>query len=176
MPSPGQRLDILRTLLCRMDHSLSNKEIEDLASDTHGFVGADLAALCNEAAMTTLRRYIMYTNSCRPSQSSCLGPDGLDFSMRGAQLHGTVDRQSVDLIDSLSSSLSELTVSPIPVSPISSQSVCEIGDTSLHELNRTTGVEEVTLLKVSAEDFSKAKMKVRPSAMREVWHLSDLEF
>ena len=36
--------------------------IEDFASVTHGFVGADLAALCREAAMKCLRRFIPKIN------------------------------------------------------------------------------------------------------------------
>lgn len=63
VPSPDQRLDILQTLLSDIDHSLSSKEIQTLAMATHGFVAADLAALCNEAAMTALRRYIKFGSS-----------------------------------------------------------------------------------------------------------------
>ncbi len=33
-------------------------DLERLATSTHGFVGADLAALCREAAMSTLRRFL----------------------------------------------------------------------------------------------------------------------
>jgi transitional endoplasmic reticulum ATPase len=33
-------------------------DLEGLAKDTHGFVGADLQALCREAAMKALRRYL----------------------------------------------------------------------------------------------------------------------
>ena len=32
--------------------------IDELADRTHGFVGADLAALCKEAAMNVLRRVL----------------------------------------------------------------------------------------------------------------------
>jgi SpoVK/Ycf46/Vps4 family AAA+-type ATPase len=33
-------------------------QVDDLAAAAHGFVGADLTALCNEAAMAALRRAI----------------------------------------------------------------------------------------------------------------------
>jgi transitional endoplasmic reticulum ATPase len=36
--------------------------LEDLAKTTHGFVGADLSALCREAAMKALRRYLPEIN------------------------------------------------------------------------------------------------------------------
>ncbi|KAF2291020.1 hypothetical protein GH714_018469 [Hevea brasiliensis] len=56
VPSPKQRLDILNTLLTQMEHSLSEMQVQNLAMATHGFVGADLASLCNEAALVCLRR------------------------------------------------------------------------------------------------------------------------
>ena len=58
MPSPGQRLDILQHLLIGVQHSLDDEDLKSIAQETHGFVGADLAALCNEAAFCALRRYI----------------------------------------------------------------------------------------------------------------------
>ena len=47
-----------RTKLRRLKHSLSDDQVASLAAAAHGFVGADLAALCNEAAMAALRRII----------------------------------------------------------------------------------------------------------------------
>nr|KYP64075.1 hypothetical protein KK1_018663 [Cajanus cajan] len=97
VPSPKQRSDILFTLLSEMDHTLSELQIEHLATVTHGFVGADLAALCNEAALICLRHYANFKT---------------------------------------------------------------------YEITLDSGEEEI--LKVSFEDFQKARMKIRPSAMREV--------
>jgi AAA family ATPase len=48
-------------VVCRfasVKHCLSSAEIHQLAATTHGFVGADLAALVNESAMTALRRHV----------------------------------------------------------------------------------------------------------------------
>ncbi|KAL6522963.1 hypothetical protein OROHE_016469 [Orobanche hederae] len=58
VPSPSQRYDILLALLDEKEHHLSDTEIHDLARTTHGFVGADLISLCNEAAFVCLRRCI----------------------------------------------------------------------------------------------------------------------
>ncbi|BBN02172.1 hypothetical protein MPTK1_2g13350 [Marchantia polymorpha subsp. ruderalis] len=58
VPSPSDRLGILQVLLRDLRHTLNDSDISDLAATTHGFVGADLAALCNEAAMSTLRRIV----------------------------------------------------------------------------------------------------------------------
>ncbi|HLF06212.1 MAG TPA: CDC48 family AAA ATPase, partial [Thermoplasmata archaeon] len=40
------------------DAEEKDKLLDELAQLTHGFVGADMAALCREAAMKTLRRYL----------------------------------------------------------------------------------------------------------------------
>ena len=39
-------------------HSLSDSDIEEVAAAAHGYVGSDLAALVNEAALVALRRYL----------------------------------------------------------------------------------------------------------------------
>jgi SpoVK/Ycf46/Vps4 family AAA+-type ATPase len=58
VPSKAQREDILRTILCEIDHSLSETQIEELASTTHGFVGADLVGLRNCANTICLQHSI----------------------------------------------------------------------------------------------------------------------
>jgi len=45
-----------------INESVSRIMLEDLASVTHGFVGADIAALCREAAMNALERSLPYLN------------------------------------------------------------------------------------------------------------------
>ncbi|MBD3230798.1 MAG: CDC48 family AAA ATPase [Candidatus Lokiarchaeota archaeon] len=41
---------------------LSNVDLDNIAKRTHGYVGADLAALCREAAMFTLRKFLPEIN------------------------------------------------------------------------------------------------------------------
>ena len=47
-----------RAKLKAMRHCLAEEDIDALAAAAHGFVGADLAAVCDEAAMAALRRII----------------------------------------------------------------------------------------------------------------------
>lgn len=56
IPTAPARRDILRVLLKRVPHSLTEGELDELASSTHGFVGADLSALVREAGMRALQR------------------------------------------------------------------------------------------------------------------------
>ncbi|CAI5478449.1 unnamed protein product [Closterium sp. Yama58-4] len=59
IPTPSDRLAILGTHLSRMAHALSPEAIHVIASSaTHGFVGADISALCSEAAVAALRRIV----------------------------------------------------------------------------------------------------------------------
>ncbi|KAG6490962.1 hypothetical protein ZIOFF_052294 [Zingiber officinale] len=152
VPSPEQRLDILWTILNDMTHSLSNIEIQSLASGTHGFVGADLTALCNEAAMNALRRYIEV--------------EGIDYHFKlkeylGSRLHKDVDAETTEQIDLISSSLSALNMSSEQASPVS-------GLGRQDNCNMSVQGEKRVRLALTLEDFDKAKLKVRPSAMREV--------
>lgn len=58
VPTPVERRDILGKQLRGMAHELSAEQVAELADVAHGFVAADLAALCNEAALTALRRIV----------------------------------------------------------------------------------------------------------------------
>ncbi|KAI8331383.1 transitional endoplasmic reticulum ATPase [Chlamydoabsidia padenii] len=54
IPDPTGRLEILRihTKNMKLDDDV---DLEQIASETHGFVGADMASLCSEAAMQQIR-------------------------------------------------------------------------------------------------------------------------
>ncbi|KAJ1561224.1 spermatogenesis associated protein 5, partial [Cladochytrium tenue] len=56
IPDPGARLDILSRLLATVPHRLSRADLKGIADAAHGFVGADLAAVCREAGMRVVRR------------------------------------------------------------------------------------------------------------------------
>ncbi|NXG06067.1 SPAT5 protein, partial [Sakesphorus luctuosus] len=56
IPNAQDRLDILQKLLKKVPHSLTEMELAQLADSAHGYVGADLAALCKEAGLYALRR------------------------------------------------------------------------------------------------------------------------
>ncbi|MGC8599010.1 MAG: CDC48 family AAA ATPase [Thermoplasmata archaeon] len=62
IPDKQGRLEILqihtRLMPLEMNDEEKYKFLDELASMTHGFVGADLAALAREAAMHALRRYL----------------------------------------------------------------------------------------------------------------------
>jgi transitional endoplasmic reticulum ATPase len=57
VPDIDDRLEILQIHTRGMPLA-ENVNLAEIASQTHGFVGADLSALCKESAMKALRRYI----------------------------------------------------------------------------------------------------------------------
>ena len=59
IPDVSGRLDILTKQFANMSserHSLTDEDIKTIASKTHGYVGADLSALCRESVMRTIQR------------------------------------------------------------------------------------------------------------------------
>ncbi len=56
IPTELGREEILSKMLAPLPHVLSCADIHSVAAKAHGFVGADLRALCQEAGMASLRR------------------------------------------------------------------------------------------------------------------------
>ncbi|XP_050380979.1 calmodulin-interacting protein 111 [Argentina anserina] len=155
VPSPRQRREILHVLVSEIEHRLSDVQVQELANATHGFVGSDLAALCNEAAFSSLRRYVSskfphgFTHRASNTYEDCS-----NSLMVSDCLKDTTD-MSKDYSDTASSSITHLKVS--------SENWLSV---DMKWTNQDNDIEED--LKVAYEDFKSARMKVRPSAMREV--------
>lgn len=56
VPSPNARLDILQKLLSKTPHEITEEGLRHVAHSAHGYVGADLAALCSRAAVHAVKR------------------------------------------------------------------------------------------------------------------------
>ncbi|CAA7060501.1 unnamed protein product [Microthlaspi erraticum] len=164
VPSSAQRLDILRTILNGMRHSLSETQLEQLAMTTHGFVGADLAGLCCEAAFVCLRQHLDQRSS-----SSNLPLEETPIAASESS------RNMTDVSSSSDSASSCITVSPTTSGTRTSDNlngaVSVVEDNFQNDGNSSSeqmlSREEHTL-SVGLEDFEVAKIKIRPSAMREV--------
>ncbi|XP_026415570.1 calmodulin-interacting protein 111-like [Papaver somniferum] len=177
VPSPKQRLDILLCLLNGMDHSLTSTQVENLASATHGFVGSDLSALCNEAALVCLRHFVASRKTMDSSRQmsgkvhskvACLDDDSCTdvITVASGDING--------IVHITSSSDQEDSASTENVRPFGSCTPNDHDYTFLQNSIQlscdkvTSTSEEGSLPKVTFDDFEKAKMRVRPSAMREV--------
>ncbi|CAH1267750.1 SPATA5 [Branchiostoma lanceolatum] len=74
IPNAVQRAEILSCLLRKMPHDLSQDNIARIADSAHGYVGADLTAVCKEAGLHAFRRYTKRRTSDQHTQTS--GSDG----------------------------------------------------------------------------------------------------
>lgn len=63
IPNATGRREILDALLRNTPHSIPAGAVGQVAAVTHGYVGADLAAVCNEAGMLAARRAIQSTKA-----------------------------------------------------------------------------------------------------------------
>lgn len=54
IPSISEREEILCKMFRSVNHKLSNEDVQQIASSTHGFVAADLRSLCNQASLDAL--------------------------------------------------------------------------------------------------------------------------
>ncbi|KAI5628884.1 spermatogenesis-associated protein 5, partial [Silurus asotus] len=61
VPSTQGRMDILSKQLCTVPNDITTEELQELADAAHGYVGADLAAVCKEAGLHALRRVLSST-------------------------------------------------------------------------------------------------------------------
>lgn len=65
-PTVAERKEILRVHMKRIPHCLETKDVDYLASVTHGFVGADLSLLCSEASLAAAKRLLSQPASGEP--------------------------------------------------------------------------------------------------------------
>lgn len=160
VPSPKERCEILLALLSGMEHSLLVKDIDDLAMATHGFVGADLAALCTEAALVRLRQYVKSNFSHGDSGFS---------TVEASECQTSSQSQEANLDRGLETpSSSEESVN---------SNLCDLSTCNSETQNSSDSMDGVAVdgtrvlkdaLTVTPEDFEKARIRIRPSAMREV--------
>ncbi|CAB0045281.1 unnamed protein product [Trichogramma brassicae] len=62
VPTKEMRKEILLKLIETIPNSLNEDDIEQIASETHGFVGADLNSLCSEACYRVLGTEVCFTS------------------------------------------------------------------------------------------------------------------
>uniref|UniRef100_A0A4W6BP65 non-chaperonin molecular chaperone ATPase n=1 Tax=Lates calcarifer TaxID=8187 RepID=A0A4W6BP65_LATCA len=71
VPGAAERADILQKQLSSVPCSATTEEMTQLADAAHGYVGADLAAVCKEAGLHALRRAL--GGSHQPSDQQLMG-------------------------------------------------------------------------------------------------------
>lgn len=94
IPTAAARSEIIRALISTVPHDLTAEKIEELASRTHGYVGADLSALVREAGMRAVRR----TFARRQSASDQLEAKVQSMSLQSAPAAASVEASTLDKV------------------------------------------------------------------------------
>ncbi|KAI8370560.1 P-loop containing nucleoside triphosphate hydrolase protein [Radiomyces spectabilis] len=63
IPNSDARLSILSTIMRSIPHTISTDDMAILAGKSHGYVGADLAAVCREAGLKCIKRCARQSDS-----------------------------------------------------------------------------------------------------------------
>ncbi|KAF5843411.1 P-loop containing nucleoside triphosphate hydrolase protein [Dunaliella salina] len=163
VPGPQARADVLRARLQLVPrHSLEDADIEALANAAHGYVGADLAALVNEAALVALRRVVAMRQQQQQRGAGQLGFDSAGV-IQVKRRRGETGSHSAGG----DSAPSEQDVNPCP-----ERAASEDGPPSGQDLPISEGAHsavcEPAELCVTKADFATAEARVRPSALREL--------
>ena len=58
VPDANARFEILQVLLSKAPHSISEGDLQSLASRAHGYVGADLSAVVREAGTLAIKQWV----------------------------------------------------------------------------------------------------------------------
>ena len=87
IPNATSRQSILSTLLKKIPNTLTTKEIDALASKSHGYVGADLAATCREAGLKAIKRCI------KESKRDCVKVNIQDMEAAMAEIRPSAMRE-----------------------------------------------------------------------------------
>ncbi|XP_068573592.1 nuclear valosin-containing protein-like isoform X2 [Cebidichthys violaceus] len=157
IPDEAARLRILKTL-CRKLKLLEDFDYQQLARLTPGYVGADLMALCREAAMSAVSRVLLEIRgqSQSPSAAEELLTSGVQTE--AAVTDGEVrEQQTTD-------------INPVPQEEPGMRNLQQGDLWHLLHLLKTTATlseEELAGLSILMSDFLGSLSSVQPSAKRE---------
>jgi SpoVK/Ycf46/Vps4 family AAA+-type ATPase len=104
IPTGLGREDILSKMLAPLPHALSRADIQSISAKAHGFVGADLRALCQEAGMVSLRRSL-------PRQTGSGNRDGASTAITSTTTSASTVSAANITLDDLHLALGRITPS-----------------------------------------------------------------
>ncbi|XP_044068952.1 nuclear valosin-containing protein-like isoform X3 [Siniperca chuatsi] len=156
IPDEAARLRILRTL-CRKLKLPEDFDYQQLARLTPGYVGADLMALCREAAMSAVNRVLLEMRGQSQSQGSTKDLLPSRVQTEAAVTDGEVrEQQTTD-------------INPVPQEESGQNHLQGELWQLLHLLKNTEtpSEEELASLSILMSDFQASLASVQPSAKRE---------
>ncbi|KAL2913106.1 AAA+-type ATPase [Polyrhizophydium stewartii] len=82
IPNAAGRFEILSALLRRIPHALDDSDIRAVSANAHGYVGADLAAVCREAGLKAIQRAEAALGASHPARSAVSDEQLADMDLR----------------------------------------------------------------------------------------------
>ncbi|OLY79796.1 Spermatogenesis-associated protein 5 [Smittium mucronatum] len=148
VPSSSDRLEIMSVILKKVPNSLTDKQIASITEKLHGFVGADIMALCREAGLLAIKR--CFKTSLSKFMSS---ERKIDYVEHVSRPDKSTEKLASIVLDELHKDSKDDKVSKLKnsdVEPI---------------IKKPTPTEEVFL---TFEDCVTASQLIKPSGMREI--------
>ncbi|XP_035029345.1 nuclear valosin-containing protein-like isoform X2 [Hippoglossus stenolepis] len=159
IPDEAARLRILKTL-CRKLKLPEDFDYQQLAHLTPGYVGADLMALCREAAMTAVNRALLETRGWRQSERQISTTELLTNKVQTEAVvtDGEVGEQQTTDMKPVSQEESGQ-------SQLQQGELCHL--LQLLKSTDTLSEEELDSLSILMSDFQASLSSIQPSAKRE---------
>lgn len=158
IPSAWQRYQILQKCLQRYPYIITDEELHQLANSLHGYVGADIAALCREAALTSLRRQVTGYGTTTAKTVTLLEEKVAERDEEVQGITGGMKNLCIDY------SASAVVPSPVPSSGI----LPSLPSSSVVSTVPFTSPSVSIFTPLTVHDLDTAIRHVQPSALREI--------
>ena len=86
IPDASARLSILKVILSKCPHVITEDQLRAVAGKTHGYVGADLAAVVREAGTEAIKRFMSSNNADGHTSSPSSDPTPPPLSLDDLEL------------------------------------------------------------------------------------------
>lgn len=81
VPTAKDRLEILQHLFSAVPHSLSIGDMTEVADTAHGYVGADLAYVCQQASFNAVKRHLHHHDDTHETPAAVVTRDDMAVAM-----------------------------------------------------------------------------------------------
>ncbi|XP_033742014.1 ATPase family protein 2 homolog isoform X3 [Pecten maximus] len=85
VPTATDRLEILQCLMATVPNSLSVTEMTEIAETAHGYVGADLAYVCQQASFSSVKRHLRNHNNLQTVPTAVITREDMAVAMTTVQ-------------------------------------------------------------------------------------------
>ncbi|PWA02713.1 hypothetical protein BB558_001141 [Smittium angustum] len=170
VPSNEERLEIFKVIMKDVPNILSEEELTTISDSCHGFVGADIAALCREAGLNAIKRLYSLETSSKESLEPKIEENSKPNTNQTNKVESdkrTSKGSTKSLLeqndDNLENSFLKMSLE-INLNEKNSGT----SDKNINNKEERYGNDRLDQLYLTFNDFVSAAPSVKPSSMREV--------